>query len=114
MLPSLLRSVAIAHPSVRPCQQGRPLRSPGPLAATHANCGTFRVAFMAALAAPLCRRRMLIDRPAEAKMVTLDARPEPIELDPGRSAVIVVDMQNSFASKGGMFDLAGVDISGAP
>ncbi len=26
---------------------------------------------------------------------------------------MIVDMQNSFASKGGMFDLAGFDISGA-
>ena len=41
---------------------------------------------------------------------------------PGRSrcafrttetAVVVVDMQNAFASKGGMFDLTGFDISGA-
>lgn len=47
-------------------------------------------------------------------MLTLKARPEPIEIDPARSAVVVVDMQNSFASKGGMFDLAGIDISGAP
>jgi len=46
-------------------------------------------------------------------MVTLDARPAPIEIDPGHSALVVVDMQNSFASKGGMFDLAGIDISGA-
>jgi nicotinamidase-related amidase len=28
------------------------------------------------------------------------------------TAVIVVDMQNDFASKGGMFDRAGIDISG--
>jgi ureidoacrylate peracid hydrolase len=49
----------------------------------------------------------------QANMITLDARPAPLEIDPGRTAVVVVDMQNSFASKGGMFDLAGVDISGA-
>jgi ureidoacrylate peracid hydrolase len=40
-------------------------------------------------------------------------KPEPIEADLARSAVIVVDMQNAFASKGGMFDLSGMDISGA-
>jgi nicotinamidase-related amidase len=28
-------------------------------------------------------------------------------------AFVVIDMQNSFASKGGMFDLADFDISGA-
>lgn len=40
-------------------------------------------------------------------------RPEPVEVDPQRAAVIVVDMQNAFATKGGMFDLSGLDISGA-
>lgn len=46
-------------------------------------------------------------------MITLTARPEPVDLDPAKTAVIVVDMQNSFATKGGMFDIAGYDISGA-
>jgi ureidoacrylate peracid hydrolase len=43
----------------------------------------------------------------------LQARPQPIDIDPARTALVVVDMQNAFASKGGMFDLAGLDISGA-
>src|SRR2546422_2951065 len=47
------------------------------------------------------------------EMVTLDAKPEPIAIDPARSAVIVVDMENDFVAKGGMFDRAGADISGA-
>jgi len=47
-------------------------------------------------------------------MPRLNARPEPVEIDLGRTAVVVVDMQNGFASKGGMLDIAGVDISGAP
>src|SRR5262245_14613089 len=46
-------------------------------------------------------------------MVTLQARPEPLAIDPRRTALVVVDMQNSFVSKGGMFDLAGFDISGS-
>lgn len=46
-------------------------------------------------------------------MITLPTRPEPIRIERRRTAVIVVDMQNAFASKGGMFDLAGIDISGA-
>ena len=50
---------------------------------------------------------------AEAKTVNLPAKPEDIKIDPARTAVLVVDMQNSFASKGGMFDLLGLDISGA-
>ncbi len=43
----------------------------------------------------------------------LPARPEPIEITLDRTAVLVVDMQNAFASKGGMLDLAGVDVSAA-
>lgn len=43
----------------------------------------------------------------------LQARPEAIDIDPAHTAVVVVDMQNAFVSPGGMFDLAGVDISGA-
>ncbi|KSB90203.1 pyrimidine utilization protein B [Caulobacter vibrioides] len=43
----------------------------------------------------------------------LPARPEPIPLDPARTAVIVIDMQNAYASKGGYLDLAGFDIGGA-
>ena len=40
-------------------------------------------------------------------MATLRARPESLEIDPRRTAVIVVDMQNAFATRGGMFDIAG-------
>ena len=46
-------------------------------------------------------------------MVPLTAKPEPVVLDLSQTAVIVVDMQNAFLSKGGMFDLAGFDLSGA-
>ena len=45
--------------------------------------------------------------------VTLPARPEPIRIDPASSAVIVIDMQNAYASPGGYVDLAGFDIAGA-
>jgi ureidoacrylate peracid hydrolase len=46
--------------------------------------------------------------------VTLPARPEPLRLDPAETAVIVVDMQNAYASKGGYIDIAGFDVAGAP
>jgi len=46
-------------------------------------------------------------------MITLPTKPEPREVEPHGSAVVVVDMQNAFASKGGMFDLSGLDISRA-
>jgi ureidoacrylate peracid hydrolase len=43
----------------------------------------------------------------------LEARPEAIDIEPARTALVVVDMQNAFVSRGGMFDLAGADISNA-
>ena len=36
----------------------------------------------------------------------------PIDVDTAQTAVIVVDIQNDFGAKGGMFDRAGIDISG--
>ncbi len=46
-------------------------------------------------------------------MVNLLTKPEPIEVALEKSAVVVVDMQNAFASRGGLLDLAGIDISAA-
>lgn len=45
--------------------------------------------------------------------IPLSARPESIAFDPRETAVIVVDMQNAYASPGGYVDLAGFDIAGA-
>jgi len=47
------------------------------------------------------------------KTFDLPARPEPLHLKATETAVIVIDMQNAYASKGGYVDLAGFDISGA-
>lgn len=47
-----------------------------------------------------------------SRTIRIDAKPEPIAIDTAKTAVIVVDMQNDFGSKGGMFDRAGIDISG--
>jgi len=46
-------------------------------------------------------------------MTKLDAKPNPLEVDLKKSAIVVVDMQNAFASKGGMLDIAGLDITDA-
>jgi ureidoacrylate peracid hydrolase len=45
------------------------------------------------------------------RVVTIEAQPGPIAIDTARTAVIVVDMQNDFGAKGGMFDRAGIDLS---
>ncbi len=47
----------------------------------------------------------------KGQVVTIDAKPEPIAIDTAKTAVIVVDMQNDFGAKGGMFDRAGIDLS---
>jgi ureidoacrylate peracid hydrolase len=44
--------------------------------------------------------------------ISLIAKPNSISFDVASTAVIVVDMQNDFGSKGGMFDRSGIDISG--
>lgn len=43
--------------------------------------------------------------------ITLPARPEAIAFPPEQTALIVVDMQNAYATTGGYLDLAGFDVS---
>lgn len=45
------------------------------------------------------------------KDIHIMAKPDSISIDASSTAVIVVDMENDFGAKGGMFDHAGVDIS---
>lgn len=46
----------------------------------------------------------------EKWMVKLNARPQDIEIDLKRTAIVVVDMQNAYTKKGGMLDLGtGID-----
>jgi ureidoacrylate peracid hydrolase len=46
-----------------------------------------------------------------AEMATIEAKPDALTIDISKTAVIVVDMQNDFGAKGGMFDRAGLDLS---
>jgi ureidoacrylate peracid hydrolase len=46
-------------------------------------------------------------------IIMLPARPEPIPVSVSQTAVIVIDMQNAYASPGGYLDIAGFDITGA-
>jgi ureidoacrylate peracid hydrolase len=46
-------------------------------------------------------------------MTKLNAKPDPVDVDFKKSAIVVVDMQNAFASNGGMLDIAGIDITDA-
>jgi ureidoacrylate peracid hydrolase len=47
-------------------------------------------------------------------VIQLQAKPQPVAVDLVKSAVVVVDMQNAFASRHGMLDIAGADLTGAP
>ncbi len=51
--------------------------------------------------------------PSDPRALALPAKPEPLLFRPDQSALIVVDMQNAYASPGGYLDLAGFDIAGA-
>jgi biuret amidohydrolase len=42
---------------------------------------------------------------------TVDAEPEPIAIDPGRTALIVIDMQRDFLQPGGFGEALGNDVS---
>ncbi len=43
--------------------------------------------------------------------VVLRAKPDAITIETDRTALLVIDMQNEFGSKGGLFDRIGIDIS---
>jgi hypothetical protein len=45
------------------------------------------------------------------RTVSVEAMPAPLNIDLAKTAVLVIDMQNDFGSKGGMFDRAGIDVS---
>ncbi|MFZ4892955.1 cysteine hydrolase family protein [Plantibacter sp. Mn2098] len=58
----------------------------------------------------------LAGAPAGASQRTgihLDARPQRLTLDPDRTAIIVIDMQNDFCTRGGWLDSIGVDTTAA-
>lgn len=45
------------------------------------------------------------------KQIVINAKPRSIAIEPAKTAVVVVDMQNDFGSKGGMLDRMGFDLS---
>ena len=44
-------------------------------------------------------------------MITIDAEPEPIAIDPARTALVVIDMQRDFLEPGGFGEALGNDVS---
>lgn len=51
---------------------------------------------------------------SRAGSVLIKAEPAPLEIEPRRTALVIIDMQNSFTMKGGLFDMAGSDLSEVP
>lgn len=47
----------------------------------------------------------------ENRVVSMEAKPERVTFDVKKTAVLVIDMQNDFGSKRGLFDRARIDIS---
>jgi ureidoacrylate peracid hydrolase len=45
------------------------------------------------------------------RIVSIEATPATLTVDLAKTAVLVIDMQNDFGSRGGMFDRAGIDVS---
>lgn len=43
--------------------------------------------------------------------VLIEAKPDSLEIDPGMSTVMIIDVQNCTTSEGGMWNLAGADVS---
>jgi nicotinamidase-related amidase len=41
----------------------------------------------------------------------VEATPASLDIDLSKTVVLVIDMQNDFGAKGGMFDRAGIDLS---
>jgi ureidoacrylate peracid hydrolase len=48
---------------------------------------------------------------SEKRLVVLNAKPRPLELDLNKTAILVVDMQNDFCSKSGLMDRQGVNLA---
>jgi len=65
-----------------------------------------------ASAAAIGPRHASAQAPPTGRAVTIEARPQAVSIDTARTAVIVVDTQNDFGTKGGMLDRAGIDITG--
>ena len=49
-------------------------------------------------------------QPSGSRVVRIEAKPDRIDVDLAKTAVIVVDMQNDFAAKGGLVNRLGFDI----
>jgi ureidoacrylate peracid hydrolase len=50
----------------------------------------------------------------DIRRLRINAEPDPVDVDIRHAGAVVVDMQNGFLKQGGMWDLAGIDLTQAP
>jgi ureidoacrylate peracid hydrolase len=55
--------------------------------------------------------RITVMASANSDVAMIEAKPQPITIEIPKTAVLLIDMQNDFGAKGGIFDHAGLDIS---
>src|SRR6266487_5808415 len=70
-----------------------------------------RINFLIAISILITTITYAQNKTINMKKILIDAKPGAITVDIKNTALIVVDMENDFGSKGGMFDKAGINIS---
>lgn len=72
--------------------------------------GTSLVSVAAAQVSSPTRRSGVNSPPSGSRVISIEAKPDRVDVDLAKTAVIVVDMQNDFAAKGGLVNRLGFDI----
>ncbi len=59
----------------------------------------------------IAQQHSTVNRTPAKRVVSIQAQPNPLEIDLQKTAVIVVDMENDCVTKGGIFDRVGIDVT---
>lgn len=72
--------------------------------------GTPMISVAAAQVSSSTRRSEVNSLPSGSRVTSIEAKPDRVDVDLAKTAVIVVDMQNDFAAKGGLVNRLRFDI----
>ena len=64
--------------------------------------GTPMISVAAAQVSSFTRRSEVNSLPSGSRVISIEAKPDRVDVDLAKTAIIVVDMQNDFAAKGGL------------